>query len=49
MDRIVESLLSSQEPSIRFKALVNVLGREAKRMNEWVTADAVYVLKATGR
>lgn len=30
MDPIIESLLASQEPSIRFKTLVNVLGRDAK-------------------
>lgn len=37
------------DQQVRYRSLVNWGGTSKRRMNEWVTADALYVLRAAGR
>ena len=37
------------DQEVRYRSLVNWGGTSKRRMNEWVTADALYVLRAGGR
>ena len=47
LEQACQTLMRSKEPSVRWKVRVHVL--EGTEMNEWVTADALHVVRAAGR
>ena len=47
LEQACQTLMRSKEASVRWKVRVHVL--EGTEMNEWVTADALHVVRAAGR